>query len=361
MEKQLERPTFGCILILLLAAGTFVALSATVVRRAFDRRGSPQDLPEPWMLNSAMKAYKEQHGAFPPCMGAASDKDREAQFLEHIRKAFPQFHVANYAELRDAIRKPHSDYNFADGNGRIQPLDLDTLDQAEAMVFWLGGFPTPVDQNGRPAWRRKLIGFHAGPARPFALDRNPDDKTGAWLRLRGALLFDFDDSRLTDQDDDGWLEYVPTSKSESADGKAPYVYFDSALYDRWQSTATPAPFAGYPVVGARPGNEQSAALRDRWGLALPYAGMLPSGGNPPWPHRGGWLWINPMSVQIISAGLDGRYCSSKNANQLRIAIYPSGTTYYQSDGFTAAHPDYDPDERDNLTNFSPGMLANQRP
>ncbi len=36
-------------------------------------------------------------------------------------------------------------YNYKNRAGTLAALDLYTLDQAEALVFWLGGFPTPYD------------------------------------------------------------------------------------------------------------------------------------------------------------------------------------------------------------------------
>lgn len=317
-------------------------------------RPEPPVSAEMQMLTSAMKSYREWRGAFPPCMGASSRNDRDARFNEHLRKAYRRCMAGSYSAVRQAISAGEPAHNFRDASGLVRPLDLDTLDQAEALVFWLAGFPGPVDAKGKPIAPKKLIGFDQNPATPFALRRLPDEPWAESAKRRRPPLFDFDESRLTDHDNDGWLEYVPpTTTGQKVADMPPYVYFDSALYRSWQSAKTPSPYSGYPIVGAPGGNAKSAQLRDRWGLAVPYAVAVPSG-----PEA--LLWINPMGLQIIAAGDDLRYCSRQSATQLRIPMYPSGMTYYERDQFSNPSRDYDPGERDNLTNFAPGTLEEQR-
>jgi hypothetical protein len=262
--------------------------------------------------------------------------------------------AGSYSAVRQAISAGEPAHNFRDASGLVRPLDLDTLDQAEALVFWLAGFPGPVDAKGKPIAPKKLIGFDQNPATPFALRRLPDEPWAESAKRRRPPLFDFDESRLTDHDDDGWLEYVPpTTTGQKVADVPPYVYFDARLYTAWKAATEPCRYSGYPMIGAVGGNAKSIQLRDRWGLAVPYPAAM-SGSQE------AISWINPLSVQIITAGDDLRYSSRENALQLRLPMYPSGTTYYERDQFSNPSRDYDPDERDNLTSFAPGTLENQR-
>jgi hypothetical protein len=113
------------------------------------------------------------------------------------------------------------------------------MDQAEALVFWLGGFPMPR-LGGKPTGEllgpSKLLGFCAAPALPFfdAPGRPMSVFTTAEATALNTVdrtkpLFQFDESRLVDQDQDGWLEYIPPFP-ESKGLVPPYVYFDSDLY-----------------------------------------------------------------------------------------------------------------------------------
>lgn len=337
-----------------MAALIIFGLYLTSVKNPQRHLGHEPTLAELAMLEASMKAYKERHGAFPPCMGADLPADRQARFTEHLRKAYPHYKRGSYATVRQLISAGEPTYSFRDAAGQTRRLDLDTLDQAEALVFWLGGFPAPVDAERQPPNAMKVIGFNADPQNPFGFGRQPGESRAEFVQ-KAEISFDFDESRLTDRDDDGWLEYVAwVSADQKTADVPPYVYFDARLYAARKSAALPGPYSGYPITNALGGNARPAELRDRWGLAVPYATSAPGGSES-------LQWINPLGIQIIAAGDDLRYCSRQNATQLRIPTYPSGATYYRNDEFEHPSNDYDPDERDNLTNFSPGELEDQRP
>jgi hypothetical protein len=67
-------------------------------------------------------------------------------------------------------------------------LAIDQLDDAEKLVFWLGGLREQRDS-------KKLIGFSSNPEAPFDRSRP------------GQPLFKFDPERLVDRDGDQWWEY----------------------------------------------------------------------------------------------------------------------------------------------------------
>src|SRR5690606_13254074 len=104
----------------------------------------------------------------------------------------------------------------------------------------------------------------------------------------------FDEARLVDTDNGGWLEYVPPWGNVSPDAKIPpYVYFDAASYVTVNAS-------GVITHDAYP-SSLNAELRALWGLAVPYALFFDP--NKQSPTR----WVNPESFQIICAGLDGYY------------------------------------------------------
>jgi hypothetical protein len=196
-------------------------------------------------------------------------------------------------------------------------LDIDTIDNAEAMVFWLGGFPTPVNGSGQPMASRKLIGFNSDPTNPFSLDMTSSTVTNptAFLQNRTTPLYQFDESRLVDADSDGFWEYVPnfSGSSDSPSAIPPYVYFDASLYSSWTTL-------GSCCVLSYPGNGKNPPVRDspqfmnpqliaspgdaggNWGVAMPVASSVTS------PLNNGIItWKNPTSYQIICAGQDLHY------------------------------------------------------
>jgi hypothetical protein len=175
-------------------------------------------------------------------------------------------------------------------------------------------------------------------------------------------LFDFDERRLTDFDEDGWFEYQPKHKeSYWSKEHPPLVYFDAGTYGMILKKEGIVKFTGYPVVGRPGASPKSAELRQRWGLAVPYASAVY---DPPRPtnystQSVGIAYVNPEDIQIIDAGDDGRYCDDEHAAEMRIPIFPSGDVYYQHDGFTTPEHGYDRDEADNCVNFADSPLAQQ--
>ena len=298
-------------------------------------------------LDAAMQSYKADHGQYPPDLSDINYTDRQTRFQNHISLAFPRSGVTSYLTLRNYIQGDYQKaygYNYLKG-GSTTPLNLDTMDQAEALVFWLGGFPTPYSQSGTPVplASRKLFGFHTDVTNPFRLDSG----TGANIAYRMTPLLDFDETRLVDQDQDGWYEYVPRGSVQGTNGKTPpYVYFDAGGYTQVWNGKTP-PFCGYPMPRPSDPNTQMQQLMTAWGNAVPYCQWYYASASPPMA-----MWINPTTFQIISAGGDGTYGNPSTAN-VRIPSFPYGATWSVpslTQGF------WDQQELDNITNFTKATI-----
>lgn len=263
--------------------------------------------------------------------------------MHHLRNAFKRFDPGSYSELKTAIA---SNYNYKNASGSLISLDLDTLDSAEALVFWLGGMPTPY-ANGSQVAPRRLFGLHANPRHPFQVDAAIENVSATLYRTSPGKYFDFDDARLTDYDNDGWLEYVPLLDVAS-DRPAPYVYFDGSLYAQgdWGRGTAPSSTQGIPPYKGYPSNTSSnyGELLAEWGLAVPYATFVDSKIATA-PIK----WANPNSFQIICAGIDGQY-GAAGVGAVRLPVFPSAATF-RGNGFATVGT-YDEEELDNLTNFA---------
>lgn len=326
-------------------------------------------------LSTAFETYRSERGAYPPTtgffIGDPGGTKNQPRIQRHIAKAFPRYvggystgnpnfrddvaiatqYVVNNSTTIPPALQYKSSYSFAKGYG----LDVNNLDPAEAIVFWLGGLPDPSAET-------KLAGFHLDPASPFvpAIVRstngylgkdamgnpiNPIESFGPSAQgQRTPRTFPFDPRRLVDYDQDGWWEYLPVSGSMESN-TPPYVYFDSGSYPL--GPAYPYPKA---AGGTLPDGQGPQSLASQWGNTIPYAADPPP---PPPPVK----FVNSQKFQIIAAGPDNQYDvelttstinSTGNPWWFRPEYFPSGTNYEDRG-------------RDNLTNFAKGPLGDEIP
>lgn len=306
-------------------------------------------------LHNAMSAYKERASQYPPSMSAANLNDRKIRFMRHLQVAFSNSDygvtAADFDTLRDNLREADKlgtasqAYTYRDAAGNVQLLDLNTLDQAEALVFWLSGFPAPCNARGIPVAQSRTYGFNLDKDNPFRRDSTVAESTDP-MRFRTQPLMEFKPDRLADNDDDGWLEYLPQAYKEGTLA-APFVYFDAPTYVA--STTPPgAPFdiinlLGYP----RQGDPEAKNLAAAWGLAVPFAEQYDVTGAKP------MKWRNPQNFQIIAPGRDGMYSAGEAgdlAAAMRFSVYPSGETYTKA-GSYKSRTSYSIEELDNLNNM----------
>lgn len=331
------------------------------VFRSLDGHGMLRHAREQTEINQlaeALNGCKAIYGRYPPCMAEPDAAIRKYNFLRYLTDAYPTAlyggDSSSFDELNQKVQTKWG-YNFRNSDRLIVPLDLERLDAAEALVFWLGGFPTPYDTlDGTPIAPTKLFGFHKDRNNPLkrdlkALSQNveankiiPERALNAPNHLvwrTGYDLFAFDPSLLVDQDNDGWWEYV-LQRPENGEISAPVVYFD------WMTVLTAATHRDTLGDCCYP---HSPSLAARWGTAAPYAVNF----NPANSNR--TAWANDRSFQLIHAGRDGKYGPPGNGVDLpprRVTeLKPGLPSFTSADGFQKAQP-ADLAEKDNLSNLS---------
>ncbi len=316
MNHRGHRNRSGFTLVELLVVIAIIAILAGLVLPAINlvrRRARVTAIGmEVKQLESAIEAYREKHGDYPP------DFSNKAIVERHIRKVWPRINDAEVATVWQIFWVNPN--NAANQESYVDP--------AEALVFWLGGFSND-------------------PRRPFTGNGGPFVLVNGNVRLnenRNKGPFDFNDSRLTMQaaagggrmstDEntlprdsqlvssnvmnnqiDPFQVYLPSGR------QMPYVYFDSRAYLR-----NPPPIFG--VQGK--------------GVARPYfsdRSRTPDAVNP---HP--FEFMNRDTFQIISAGLDDHYGDYRAPlDPLQRKLFPSARGFSSEIG--------DPD---NITNFSDG-------
>jgi prepilin-type N-terminal cleavage/methylation domain-containing protein len=351
------------LLIVITIIGMLMALTSVVIYQAIRQAKLARIAVELDHLSQAMQSYKEQQIQFPPSMSNITWTDRRTTFMRHVSLAFPNSNyktaVGDFNKLRDKVMLSTTPTNWnytfvAPGATTVQQLDLNTLDQAEALVFWLGGFPTPVHPTTKaPIAGRRLFGFHRDSDNPFKRDV-PAIENLEPLRHRTDPAYGFDQTRLVDNDGDGWLEYVPIAP-ESSGKTAPYVYFDGPTYSLSVNKTTMRHVCYPRLTDTNSNSTQASNLAGQWGVAAPMAMYFdPAGTNPT-------NWAKDTGFQIICPGLDNLYTSitTNLAQAQRVPIFPTGYVYdaasnYGTQGY------YQKQELDNLTNLSNKPLEGAR-
>ncbi len=191
---------------------------------------------------------------------------------------------AQYQLVAQHLAKAFPRCNVATEISAIVTAKADT--PAQALCFWLSG-------------------FNSDPEHPIS---NKVTNTGT----NNAPFFSFDSARLSTPSGSLVPFYYPTNTVG-----VPYVYFSASCYTLHAST----PFSGVASSGTGATYAGSGSLR-------PYGDS--SIATP--------TWINPVSFQIISAGLDSNF-GGGGASAAAPAMFPAGTNYIDND-------------KDNITNFS---------
>jgi prepilin-type N-terminal cleavage/methylation domain-containing protein len=397
------------LLMVILIIGILVSLGLVGYSVAMRRGREAQIQSELTQLATALENFKGKYGAYPPAMRAltvlAGDVDdfntsERAKFTRQLTRMFPRYTPTDtWDHAGDTADTPPADgaRDFYDCWNQIRQvtrstelgqsaggplvfnddgLDIRLLDPAESLVFWLGGFPHRIDDNAGTSLTdpaditAKLLHlemFAADPANPLS---HESDNGG---EQRIAPFFDFDETRLVDNDNDGWPEYVPPGKSLTG-RPAPYVYFDKSAY-----RADDEGIAAYPAASSTGATRDiqfpSGAPHNRPSLKFPNSYVDHSGLGTEWgfcrPYaRTGAVvgteveieWINDDSFQIICAGLaNGRFGPSTPTPFAMlpsplVKFIPSGKVYDLSTTTEAAAPVMDESELDNLTNFTQGTV-----
>ena len=358
MRLPANRARAGFTLIELLMVIFLIGILATILgfaaNRALVAARQTRILADINQLNTAVETFKgESGGAYPPTWGTfigETPQQKQQRIQRFLAKRFPRF-TGGYAGMRAQISlstkvlvvaanasNPGSITLTASSTGNAASdggLDINYLDPAETLVFWLGGIPNPTAET-------KLAGFRSDATSPFLDPQNPsinptDPNT---LTGRSAPSFPFQASRLVDRDGDGWWEYLHAG-AKVADNPPPLVYFDNLVYLQG---------ALYPQTGPsgfNPSQDQQALASNAliWGHICPYANEGPATGKPV------LTWMNSQKFQIISCGLDGQLDENMTSTNMSTSPPYFPLEYFPS-GLNFAEQDYD-----NLTNFSEGRLG----
>jgi hypothetical protein len=204
------------------------------------------------LLSDALIQYKLENGEFPPCM-AKDDPNRIDKLKRHLKKVFPRHTYKG---------------------GLPTHLNLENLDPAEAVVFFLGGVPSSDEP-------RRNIGFSTNPIDPCA-------SSGTNESTFRPGYYEFDENRLKDHDQDGFWEYSPNQID------APFIYLDSTSYD-------------FDSVSSK-----------RFGEAVAY-------------RKSRIEWHEPEGFQLISAGRDNSFGKGKT----RVITTGEGLNEQDEDNYTS--------------------------
>lgn len=208
---------------------------------------------------------------------------------------------------RAMIRRFWPQFDFStDGAGGTFPFpagqDFVTLDGPECLTFFLGGVR---DTDGA------YIGFSKNPAQPFSLTGS--SRTGPFI--------DFNLSRIGDSDGDGLPEYRDPIPGQSQ----PYIYLSS--YDG----------RGYKAADLDQDGDLSTT-NDKW-METAYM----QGSSSFWKQK---------EFQIISPGFDGQHGPGGPYDPEKTDSYDP-----RRDSVDFRLIEMRESERDNITNFSGGELA----
>lgn len=349
------------LLMVILIIAMLMGMLSVAIWKAYEYVQKAAVILEIDQLHNAMSAYKEKTGQYPPSLSDLTVADRKVRFMRHLQVAFSNSNYGvtptSFDTLRNNLRTAgqlgtnSQAYQFRDASGSVQLLDLNTLDQAEALVFWLAGFPTPCNASGVPAAAVRTYGFNLDKDNPMRRDSAAAEATDP-LRFRTIAQMEFKQDRFGDNDNDGWLEYLPGVYTQGTIS-APFVYFDAPTY---VASTTPPGTAfnitnllGYPRATDTSGSNSGTAsgLAASWGLAVPMAEQYDVGGAVP------MRWRNPQNFQIICPGKDGMYSSGESGDltaAMRFSVYPGGDTYTKAGNYKT-RTSYSIEELDNLNNL----------
>ncbi len=373
------RPAAFTIIELLMAiiiVGILAAILLVAISRGMRSAKQARTVTEIDQLQTACETYRTEHGPYPATLGefvGETVANKQIRIMRHVAKAFPRYtgdYTANananfkndvalatqYVVLNTSGLVPGAQYNSVFAGAAGAGLNVDNLDPAETLVFWLGGLPDPTSET-------KLAGFRADPSSPFVYPTarttgfesdgttNVRDVSPQSQGQRTQRMFPFDPKRLVDYDQDGWFEYLPAGGTFESN-TPPFVYFDSQTY--LFAPAYPYPFT---ATGNSPTGQGRQADESLWGNVIPYFADPATATSP--------KFVNSTKFQILSGGMGNSYSSQPIPSAAYIS---GGSPWYFVQTAAPAYPKYFPSgtnfsdaDDDNLTNFARGPLSEEAP
>lgn len=278
-------------------------------------------------LEQAITAFKGEFGIEPPSQITLFARQMDWDNATSVRS-------------KNLIKQIWNKFDFANCGGAStggpmatftlpgNPTQLD-LNGAECLVFFLGGM---VD-----AASGAFTGFAKDPAHPFAPRATITNRQGPFFEFEGALRVPASGTagdarwsgRLTDKDADWLPEYRDTLPQQTM----PYVYF-SAASGSYRTTPTTA---GMAISMSNPWvNTDNRDASNSANTLMNYAYYV---SFSPFTSPAMSAPYKPKAFQIISPGSDG--------------LYGTGGLFNPEDTSALSRED-----RDNITNFHAGRLAN---
>lgn len=253
-------------------------------------------------IGQALDLYKQERGSYPPDGTSllTANTDRTAAINRHLNVLFPQRSATLDTPTNDATRlQAMIDAGYVSNLGHTtNDYQLYQIDPTEAYVIFLMGFSPNIELP--------LTGTG---------ERNP--------------MFEFDQTRLSDPDGDGWWSYKPAYHDSEI------VYFNAKSY----ATSSSGTITGISTVDF---STISGSLAS--GIARPYATVGPNGSIQ---------WVNDNTFQLMSAGSDADFgnFSASTTPTTAIKLYPAGL---QNTSVYANSINYTLEDLDNVANFTEG-------
>jgi prepilin-type N-terminal cleavage/methylation domain-containing protein len=189
------------LLVVITIIGILIGLLAPVVAIALARAKEAAIGTEIGQLDSALKAYKEKYGSYPP-----SDLSNVAALTQHLARAFPRCNATSEAQA-------------------VASFNMTT--PAQCLTFFLNGYSSDVEHP--------VSGLQSNPASQM------------------AAFYPFDKSRFTNPDGSKWNGTSVPIYSPSATPGVPYVYFAAQSYSaHYQATTAPGVATGTGQGYCRP-------------------------------------------------------------------------------------------------------------
>ena len=315
------------LLVVMIIIGILAALVTPAIMSAVRRSKEFTITSELKQIEGALEKFRTEYGVYPVDFG------NPYVLNDFIRQIAPN---QAYGNIIDESDFGNTDFWFgstifnADGSVLGSPQ---TIDRAEALVVWLGGVSKNSEFPLGVVWDSADSRFEVDP------------------NYTATRFFEFDETRLKDLDEDGWMEYYPASGPQN-----PYVYFDARTL-----RGTNAPDAGTVDLVRNQSVYPSIHSPELFAGQIRTDPGIPSAGKPiaAYMNTDASAFINATNAkhtyQLIAAGMDGEFGADLTGEY----DYTSGTTSVR---LVTNSDDSSPDlnltiyrsHRDNITNLKDG-------